>query len=1020
MLSILKRFLALVFICTSLHSFAQLQITPQTNAQALAQKLVGGGVTISNVSITGSSLSTAFFVNQGGTQLNIDSGIVLTTGRAQTSGSSYGLNGTANSLASYSTNTGGDPDLTALVAPRTTNDAVVLEFDFVPIGDTVRFRYVFGSDEYPTFTCSNYNDVFAFFISGPGIFGTKNMALVPGTNIPVAINSINSGTPGGGYQLSTCSSMGPGSPFTQYYTNNAGNQYLTLNGHTKVLTAISQVQPCQVYHLKIAIADVTDHSYDSGVFIEAESLRSDPIHIVSSLPVINGLPYMVEGCQPGGIRIVRDRRSPTPQQVQFTFGGNAINGTDVQLISSTAEIPAGDSVLFVPIVPIVDNLPEGTEILKIYVSNGCALANNYYFDSIQIQVRDYDTLALLPRDTTLCKNSSVQLTAIGNFTNYQWTPSTGLSNATIGNPIATPLVSTTYVLTTGIGTCLAKDSARVLVKSLQLLSKKDINCHNGTTGQIKVSGGRAWQQGVQFSINNGAYGTDSTFSNLGVGNYVVKIKDGTGCIDSITVSLVQSYPDLLLADSVVTASCNNDNGKIYLSPSGGLPNYSFSTDGTNYSSNPVLTLDGGNYTLYVKDSNGCVTQKQELIGRDPAIQFVTHPSQSLCNGSPDGYLHIDANGGDGHYYYSIDGTNFQTVDSFYVNVTSLTITVKDIKGCSASSTVNIPLNQAVFVNAGPDTTICEGSSVQFNSTYNAVSFTWNANSSLSNASIANPVVSPATTTTYYVTATKDVCVAHDTITVNVWAAPIPNAGLDSAICYGKTITLNGSGGVEYSWLPVAQVSDPNIPDPSIRPLQTMNFYLKVYDIHGCPSLRYDTVRISVTPAVQAFAGRDTSVTVGQPLQMTGVDRGNSGVTVYQWIPSYGLNDANIANPIAILDRDMTYTLRLTTPEGCEGNDVVNVKVYKGPEIFVPSAFTPDDNGNNDLLRAIPIGMKKLHYFRVYNRWGQMIFSTVTEAKGWDGKINGVKQQTGTYVWIAEAEDYKGNTIFRKGITTLIR
>ena len=181
-----KRFLSVLIYSILAHqSYAQLVITQQSDAQALAQKLVGSGVTISNVQITGNAQSTGFFRHQGGTQLNLDSGIVLSTGRVLTTGSLYGLNGAQFNLASNQMSTPGDPDLGVLVAPQLTLDAVVLEFDFVPLGDTVKFNYVFSSDEYPSFTCSNFNDVFAFFISGPGITGSKNLALVPGTNIPV-------------------------------------------------------------------------------------------------------------------------------------------------------------------------------------------------------------------------------------------------------------------------------------------------------------------------------------------------------------------------------------------------------------------------------------------------------------------------------------------------------------------------------------------------------------------------------------------------------------------------------------------------------------------------------------------------------------------------------------------------------------------------------------------------------------------------------------------------------------------
>jgi gliding motility-associated-like protein len=1012
-----RNLFALMLACISVTAFSQLQITSSVNAQALAQKLVGGGVTISNVTITGHGFSSAFFKNLGGNQLNVDSGIVLSTGRVQTSGLP-GLNGPAGLFASTGFGFPGDASLNALVTPNLTEDAVYLEFDFVPIGDTIRFNYVFSSEEYPGFSCTQFNDVFAFFISGPGISGSRNIALVPGTNIPVAINSINSGTASDNNGF--CSGMGAGSPFPQYFTNNISGASFTHDGHTKVLTAMSPVTPCLTYHLKIAIADVSDDIYDSAVFLEAESLRSDPIKISTTLPVLNGLPYLVEGCQSGVVEILRSRKTPNALNVNLVFGGNAINGIDFQNIPSVITIPANDSLLVVPIVPVIDNVPEGTDTLKIYVSNGCQASGNFYQDSITILLRDYDTLSIAPNDSTVCNNSSIQLNAGGNFGSIQWTPSSGLSNANIANPVAVVDTSITYIATATTGTCQARDSVVLRIKSLRLISKTDINCKNGTTGEIKLAAGGAWQQPAQFNINNNAFGTDSVFTNLPVGTYTVRVKDASGCIDSMQVTLVQAYPDLVIGDSIITASCTGVNGKVFLSAVGGLAPYSYQVNGAAYGTTSAFTVNGGSHTIYVKDSNGCISSKPIAVNNDPVITFTTQPSQILCNGSPSGYLYINANGGDGQYQYSIDGTNFQTPDSFLVSTANVNITVMDSKGCTATGSVAIPINQPVFIDLGSDPNICEGSTYQFNPSYNANTFTWNTNSTLSGTGIPNPVASPTATTTYYVTVTKDVCVARDTITVNVWKAPIANAGPDSTICSGRTINLTGSGGTVYTWLPASAVPTPNVSNPSVKPTQTTSYYLQVTDGNGCKSLQFDTVKITLTPPIQAFAGNDTSVAIGQPLQLLGMDLGNSGASIYEWSPAQGLNNPDIANPIATLNADITYTLKLSTAEGCEGTDQITIKVFMTPEIYVPTGFTPNGDGKNDFLRAMPVGIKKFNYFRVFNRWGQMVFSTSSERQGWDGKISGKVQSTEVFIWIAEGVDFTGNKIFRKGTTILIR
>ncbi|MEO7444594.1 MAG: PKD domain-containing protein [Ferruginibacter sp.] len=165
----------------------------------------------------------------------------------------------------------------------------------------------------------------------------------------------------------------------------------------------------------------------------------------------------------------------------------------------------------------------------------------------------------------------------------------------------------------------------------------------------------------------------------------------------------------------------------------------------------------------------------------------------------------------------------------------------------------------------------------------------------------------------------------------------------------------------------------------------------------------------------AFAGNDTVATVNQPIQLNA-----TGGISYTWSPAAGLSATDIPNPIATNATDRFYYLKASTPEGCESYDTLLVKIYEGPEIYVPNAFTPNNDGLNDQVRALPVGISKFLYFRIYNRWGQMIFTTSDYRKGWDSSIKGLKQSTGTYIWIAAAVDFKGNFFSRKGTVTIIR
>lgn len=183
--------------------------------------------------------------------------------------------------------------------------------------------------------------------------------------------------------------------------------------------------------------------------------------------------------------------------------------------------------------------------------------------------------------------------------------------------------------------------------------------------------------------------------------------------------------------------------------------------------------------------------------------------------------------------------------------------------------------------------------------------------------------------------------------------------------------------------------------------------------YGCVS---DPANLSAAiRKVKAFAGNDTIVLVNEPVQLSG-----AGGVVYQWSPAYLLNNAGISNPIAVLTNDQVFSMEVTTAQGCKGSDNMKVTVVSNYDIFVPTGFTPNNDGKNDILRPHPYGIKQLNYFTVYNRWGQVVFSTKQIGTGWDGQVNSILQDAGVYVWMINATDMKGRVITKKGTTLLIR
>ncbi|RYZ47880.1 MAG: hypothetical protein EOP49_20095, partial [Sphingobacteriales bacterium] len=252
---------------------AQIDVVDNQTAQALAQTLVGQGVIMTNPTLNCPTQANGKFTVTA-SNLGLDSGIVLTSGRANTLGGLTGANGAPGMTASNTNSVAGDAQLTTLINSNTggsiqTFDACILEFDFVPAGDTVKFDYVFGSDEYTTYNCS-INDVFGFFISGPGLTGSQNIALIPGTaNTMVGISTVNNGQGAGQGNPCFLNTFGNG-PYTQYYIDNtATSTTVVYNGMTQIFQAIKGVIPCETYHLKLAIADASDGILDSGVFLKA-------------------------------------------------------------------------------------------------------------------------------------------------------------------------------------------------------------------------------------------------------------------------------------------------------------------------------------------------------------------------------------------------------------------------------------------------------------------------------------------------------------------------------------------------------------------------------------------------------------------------------------------------------------------------------------------------------------------------------------------------------------------------------
>jgi gliding motility-associated-like protein len=524
-----------------------------------------------------------------------------------------------------------------------------------------------------------------------------------------------------------------------------------------------------------------------------------------------------------------------------------------------------------------------------------------------------------------------------------------------------------------------------------------------------------------------------TYADTGTYTFKLAINRGQECSDS-AISKIKVYPGFF-PGFTTTGICANkpisftDTTKtrygLVDTWSWNFGDPSATTD-VSSAQNPVYTYPQTgikNIRFIVTNSKGCI----DTVFKD--INILDKPPLSLpfkdtliCNGD---ILQLHAVG-NGNFSWSPAATaiNANTADPSVHPATTTTYSVQlNDQGCLNQDTVRVRVVDFVTLKAMADTIICLTDSVQLSATGDGLRYAWTPAATIGNPGLQNPMARPDATTTYQVTSFIGHCSATDDVKITAIPYPGANAGQDTSVCFRTSAQLHAViAGSSFNWSPTGSLSNPNILNPIASPKSTTAYVLTVFDNIGCPKPGRDTVTVIVLPKVNAFAGKDTSVVVGQPLQFNAT--GGEG---YTWTPPTSLSRTDIGNPVAIYNGSfdsIEYKVIVVDENNCSDSDFIKVKIFRtNPQIFVPSAFTPNRDGRNDVFRPIAVGISKIEYFRVYNRWGQLVFSTTNSGEssgGWDGKIGGKEQATGTFVWVVKAVDYTGKAVFAKGTVTLIR
>ncbi|HEY0042603.1 MAG TPA: PKD domain-containing protein [Flavisolibacter sp.] len=438
------------------------------------------------------------------------------------------------------------------------------------------------------------------------------------------------------------------------------------------------------------------------------------------------------------------------------------------------------------------------------------------------------------------------------------------------------------------------------------------------------------------------------------------------------------------------------------------PQYTYTTAGTK------------TVTFIVSNSKGCIDtiDKQIEILTKPPLS-VTFKDTLICNGDS---VQLGAIGTGIFTWTPVTNIiNETTADpTVFPQITTNYFVQLNDQGCLATDTVKVRVVDYVTLRAMNDTLICVGDTMRLRATTDGLYYLWTNPATLNDPTLLMPTAQPIDNPTEYIITSRIGlrCFATDTVLVSLTPYSTVRAGRDTTICYNTTAQLGGTtDGTLLNWTPTTGLNDPSSLSPQATLRTTTTYVLSTVNMAGCISR--DTVTVEVNPEVIAFAGRDTAVVVNQVLQFNAT----GGVT-YQWTPGTALNSTTISNPRAVYNGSfdsIRYHLEVADSIGCTDDATVLVKIFRtNPRVFVPTAFTPNGDGRNEIVAPIAVGLTKLDYFRIFNRWGQLVFETTINGKGWDGKIGGKEQSTATYVWIVKGTDYTGKQVFEKGNVTLIR